>query len=72
MYTLTLSTEEIKTLQLILENVCANSYSFVTDLGRDLLTKITLVQLHDDEPTPYEKAHVLDANHNPDEHGPAY
>lgn len=50
MFTLTLSTEEIKTLQLILEDVvaCETSPTHIHNLEKDLLTKILLVQMNVD------------------------
>ena len=47
-YTLNLSTEEIKTLQLLLEDAVVDELSCQID--RDLLTKILLAQMEADPP----------------------
>ena len=70
-FNLELSTEEIKTLQCHLERVCAGYRSLLEPHLRDVLTKVTLAQL-DTEPTARKRAYVLDANHRPDENGPAF
>lgn len=72
-FTLKLSMEEVKTLQLILErevsHLCQHG---LAEIESDLLTKVTLIQL---EPlmSKREAAYVRDANYPaPREDGPAF
>ena len=72
-FTLELTTEEVKSLQGVLEDYLCDYHS-TNEIIRTLLTKVTLVQLVDDGcMSKYEAAYVRDANYPPpDENGPAY
>lgn len=68
-YHIVLSTEEIKSLQVCLEEV-TTLFDCRDDGWRDahledVLTKVTIAQLQDTESTDREKAYTLDANHRP-------
>lgn len=59
-FTLKLTTEELKTLQGILEDFLTDYHS-TNDLVRDLLTKVIVVQCESEELSPRERAYLEDA-----------
>lgn len=62
-YRLLLTTEEIKSLQVLLEDhLCQHKDE---DL-RDLLTKVIVSQVEASEPTTYERNHALESRFGPD------
>lgn len=72
-FNLELTTEEIKSLQGVLEDYISDYHS-TNEIVRNVLTKVTLVQLIDDGcMSKREAAYVRDANYPClDEDGPAY
>lgn len=67
-YNLSLSTEELKTLQCTIEDylTATSPWGGADPTLRDVLAKITLLQCNDDpEPSPRDRAYLLDANHRP-------